>query len=291
MSAIPDHKSDSIQVKIQAVSENKGTNEEESPYANYNPNTDTNDEPSEWKFFLMICIISIIFFSTTCYYWSIMPKFEIDRYGRVTEETLDRIRKWYLNHGAISLPELQKWHIWRGLTCTLLHADFRHLMNNLIALLVDGMYFNALAGNVWLFIIWILTAIYSGIIGCVFMDKDTVSIGASGAVCGVTGALTMLCILDWNSEEWKKEEINIKNLFGCCLLSIILEMFMAFSGVTLGINHWAHLGGFISGAIIIFGFYGHQWSKVSWKGWMRMIISSLCLIGIAVGSMWMIMNN
>jgi membrane associated rhomboid family serine protease len=74
-------------------------------------------------------------------------------------------------------------------------------------------------------------------------------IGASGAVYGVLAASALLF---GNTElrlMWPPITIKVKWLV---LLYIGLEFYNVFMGLQTGVGHWAHIGGAITGAIIVF---------------------------------------
>jgi len=89
-----------------------------------------------------------------------------------------------LNEKAIS-----EFQIWRFLTAIFLHGSITHLLFNLFALLFFGIILEKKIGSNRFLAIYLTSGIIANIISVNFY---TSSLGASGAIYGILGALTIL---------------------------------------------------------------------------------------------------
>jgi len=87
-----------------------------------------------------------------------------------------------LNHSAIEQP-------WRFVTSIFLHASIIHLIYNLFALLFFGMITEKLIGSRRFLLMFFVSGIIANIISFNFYPS---SLGASGAIYGVMGCLTVI---------------------------------------------------------------------------------------------------
>ena len=78
---------------------------------------------------------------------------------------------------------------WRLFTATLLHGGILHLLFNLYALYALGPMLEAYMGHTRFVAIYILGGLYGSLASYAFTDN--VSVGASGAIFGVVGGLTI----------------------------------------------------------------------------------------------------
>ena len=148
------------------------------------------------------------------------------------------------NEGAFSL-----WYIlqgrewWRLITSMFLHANMDHLVGNMLMLYMAGELVEKYIGK-WKFTILyffsgisgsVLYAVYEFVTGS-FAD----SIGASGAVFGVIGALLVIVI------RHKGRYADITT--GRMVFMIVYMMYMGFRASN--VNNAAHIGGLLSGMIL-----------------------------------------
>ncbi len=79
--------------------------------------------------------------------------------------------------------------IWRFVTAIFLHADMLHILYNMFALALFGSILEALIGSRKFLIVFFATGIIANIIAVNFYDS---SLGASGAIYGILGALIII---------------------------------------------------------------------------------------------------
>ena len=137
---------------------------------------------------------------------------------------------------------------WMFVTSIFLHADFSHLFFNMVALFFFGMSLERMIGRQAFMIIFL----FSGVVGNLgYMITATnpfiPSIGASGSIYGVLGALATLA------------PFMLVYVYGMVpipmIVAAIIWGLLDFTGlfVPSGIAHGAHLGGMFIG--VLFGLY------------------------------------
>lgn len=151
-----------------------------------------------------------------------------------------------LNSGA-----LYEGQYWRYLTAIFLHGSVVHLFYNLFALFFFGLSLERLIGSKRFLIVFFLSGIIGNIIAVNFYPS---SLGASGAIYGILGCLTVISPFMF---VWA---------FG-----LILPMFLAVIFWVLGdimgvfgiggsdVGYMAHLSGVAVG--ILFGLFFRVWKK------------------------------
>ena len=148
------------------------------------------------------------------------------------------------NEGAFSLRYLlqgQEW--WRFVTSLFLHANMDHLVGNMMMLYLAGGLVEKYVGKRKYAILYFV----SGISGSLFYalyefstGKYVDSIGASGAVFGVIGALFVIVV------HHKGKYAGITT--GRMIFMIAYMIYMGFR--TSNVNNAAHIGGLLGGVIL-----------------------------------------
>ncbi len=90
--------------------------------------------------------------------------------------------RFLLTPAAFSQP-------WRLVTAIFLHGSAGHLLYNLFALLLFGFILERLAGNRNFLLIFFMSGIFANVFSVFFYSR---ALGASGAIFGVIGALTII---------------------------------------------------------------------------------------------------
>lgn len=145
------------------------------------------------------------------------------------------------NKGAFSVMNLLEDREWyRIITSMFLHADIGHLMSNMLILYYVGNVIEKQVGHFPYMVIYFL----SGIIGNVFSAGYEMitgvyvsSVGASGAIFGVEGALLLLALL----HKGKLADVTT----GRIVFSIAFSLYCGFTSSY--VNNAAHVGGVIMG--------------------------------------------
>lgn len=152
------------------------------------------------------------------------------------------------NGGAQFGPAIAAGQYWRLLTSAFLHHSFSHLFGNLLLLWMAGRPLEFFCGRMNTLSIYLLSAAGGSLLSLTAHPQVT-AIGASSAVFGMLGALTVLCFSrNLSAPRWK-----IAGLLIWTLLLTILEMPVAFLLSPLHVDRHrivddsGHLGGLLTG--------------------------------------------
>lgn len=145
-----------------------------------------------------------------------------------------------LEWGANRRAETTSGDWWRLLTSMFLHGGIMHLILNIYGLVLASLFIEPLLGSVRYAIIYFTSGI-AGSIASIWWYENTASVGASGAIFGLCGAILAVTLTGIFAKEGKK---LILILFGPYVL---INLLMGLAG---GIDNAAHLGGLITGAIV-----------------------------------------
>ncbi len=146
---------------------------------------------------------------------------------------------------------------YRILSCTFLHIDIEHIVGNMIFLVALGQMLETSIGHIRFIIVYLLSGIGGSILSLIYIvltAQHYTSIGASGAVFGLIGALLFLVVIN-------------NGRFGDISLPRILFaiFYMIYSGYnSLQTDNSAHIGGLICGLLsmmVLYAFYHkHQYT-------------------------------
>lgn len=152
------------------------------------------------------------------------------------------------NEGAFSL-----WHVWQGgewwrlITSMFLHADIEHLLSNMLMLYLAGELVERCIGKFRFAVLYFFSGICGSFLyaGYEFLtNRYAESIGASGAVFGVIGALLVIVI----HHRGRYADITIGRMG-------FMIVYMLYMGLrTSNVNNAAHIGG-LAGGILLMAFY------------------------------------
>ena len=149
------------------------------------------------------------------------------------------------NKGAFGVMEIMAdGSYYRMLTSMFLHADTQHLFNNMIILYFVGEIVEKKVGHIPYVFIYFLSGFAGNIfsMGYEFISGEYYSsVGASGAVFGVEGALFLLVILN----HGKLESITMGRL----AFAIVFSLYCGFTGTNT--NNAAHVGGVLTGFAVM----------------------------------------
>lgn len=134
---------------------------------------------------------------------------------------------------------------WRLITSMFLHAGIAHLAFNMYALFYFGPQVERVFGKVKFLIIYFSSGLGAAICSYTFSSLFSLSVGASGAIFGLFGALLIFTFL-------RRDRHNNKDILGYLIFIIIVNLILGFS--MANIDNYAHIGGLIIGAIIAFVF-------------------------------------
>lgn len=126
---------------------------------------------------------------------------------------------------------------YRLLTCIFLHAGIIHIACNMYSLYVIGSQLESFFGKIRYLIIFLLSGICGSILSIAFNNNDAISIGASGAIFGLLGAIVYFGY---------HYRIYLGNALKNQIIPIII-LNLSIGFLTPGIDNFAHIGGLIGG--------------------------------------------
>ena len=136
-------------------------------------------------------------------------------------------------------PSIRYGQYYRFLTGTFLHTGIMHLAFNCYALYVLGSQLESYLGKAKYIVIYLVSAIFGSLFSMTF-NGDTASIGASGAVFGLMGALLYFGY---------HYRVYLGNVIKSQILPlVIVNLLIGF--LTTGVDNAAHIGGLVGGAMI-----------------------------------------
>lgn len=155
---------------------------------------------------------------------------------------------------------------YRFLTSIFLHADIEHLVSNIIFLFGLGQMVEQVVGHVSFGIVYLLSG-FGGSISSVFYavwtGKVYHSVGASGAIFGVVGALFVLVIVrELKNRSHRQDAVEILDQDGVEVpityesisvqRLIFAVVYMIYPGSwEVGVDNAAHVGGFLCGIVVM----------------------------------------
>ena len=146
-----------------------------------------------------------------------------------------------LETGALYWPAVvNSGEYYRLITYMFLHSGFEHLANNMLVLLFIGDNLERATGRLKYLMIYFGAGVIAGIASLSYnMLKDTnaVSVGASGAIFGVVGAMAYIVVVN----KGRLENISTRQM-------VMFVIFSLYGGLTSqGVDNAAHIGGIIAG--------------------------------------------
>ena len=148
-------------------------------------------------------------------------------------------------NGALFGPAVADGDWWRLITAAFLHYGPIHLAMNMIALWLFGPALEAALGSARFLLLYVAAGL-AGSAGALLATPDAVTVGASGAIYGVFGAILVL-------------ERQGTYVFGGSVIPLLVINF-AFTLFIPGISKGGHIGGFLGGAlaILVLSRFGRQ---------------------------------
>lgn len=141
--------------------------------------------------------------------------------------------------GALSSMLVQNGQFWRLITTGFVHSGFLHLLFNMYSLYLIGTQLENFVGKGKFLAIYFFSMISASLMSCV-MHPYAISVGASGALFGLLGALVYF---GWHYRLYLGSILRNQ-----IIPIIVLNLFLGF--VVSGIDNAAHIGGLIGGFLI-----------------------------------------
>ena len=162
-------------------------------------------------------------------------------------------------------PFVKMGDYYRLLTAAFMHANIAHLIFNMYALWIIGMQLESFIGK-WRYLVVYLFSAISGSLLSVIVTPDAVSVGASGAIFGLLGALLYF-------------GYHYRVYLGTVIKSqiiplIVINLLLGF--MVPGIDNAAHIGGLIGGTLIMIG-VGVKYKSSNFERINGLIVSAIYL--------------
>ena len=166
--------------------------------------------------------------------------------------------------GANNILLVKNGEIWRLITCSFLHVGFIHFLLNMYSLRVIGPSVEGLIGKGKFVFIYLLSALSASLMSLIFMDSNIVSVGASGAIFGLMGALLYF---GYHYRLYLNDAIKTQ-----IIPVIVFNLLIGF--MISGIDNGAHIGGLIGGylATMAIGIKNKSEKKDMINGWIVLIL-------------------
>lgn len=179
----------------------------------------------------------------------------------------------FTNKFAVYSPFIQMGQYYRLLTGAFIHADLFHLLFNCYALYIIGSQVENYLGKTKYIIIYLLSALSSSLLSMLFAGSNYYSVGASGAIFGLMGALLYFGYY---------YRVYLGNVLKSQILPlIVLNLIIGF--VSPGIDNFGHIGGLIGGVLTTYA-VGVKYKTGAFEkinGWILLLIYLAFLIYMA----------
>lgn len=143
---------------------------------------------------------------------------------------------------------------YRLITSAFLHGSILHILFNMYILIVLGPTLERVLGHARFLALYLLSALGGSVASYWFSPFNTVSVGASGAIFGLMGALVV---------AGRKLSYDISQVLALIAINVVIGF------VVSGVDWRAHLGGLITGAgVAALMVYAprHQRALLQWAG-------------------------
>jgi membrane associated rhomboid family serine protease len=124
---------------------------------------------------------------------------------------------------------------WRLVTAAFLHGSILHIAFNMYVLYALGPSLERILGHSRYVILYVLAALGGGVASYAFSDVRTVSVGASGAIFGLMGALVVA---------------GRRLRYDMTQVLVLLGINFVIGFISPGVDWRAHLGGLVTGAVV-----------------------------------------
>ncbi len=142
--------------------------------------------------------------------------------------------------GANNIQFLRHYEVWRLVSYMFLHGSLLHLLINMYSLYIIGTQIENYYGKVKYLIIYLVSGICGGLLSAIGIGENVVSVGASGAIFGLLGALAYF-------------GYHYRLYLGDVLKNQIIPVIainLLIGVLVQGVDNFCHVGGLISGIFL-----------------------------------------
>ena len=148
------------------------------------------------------------------------------------------VYQYVINSFCIHGPSIRAGQYYRLITGMFLHGSIIHLFLNCYSLYIVGSQIESFFGKIKYLIIYLFSGLTGSLLS-ITLSGSTASIGASGAIFGLMGALLYFGFY---------YRVYLGNAVKTQIIPIIiLNLFIGFT--IPGIDNWGHIGGLIGGVL------------------------------------------
>lgn len=138
--------------------------------------------------------------------------------------------------------------VWRFITYGLLHANWNHLLSNIVIQLIFGIFLEIVNGPLRVGLLYIAGMLAGGLASSVIEPQANV-VGASGAVYALVGAWVGYIMINWDTLEAVRKWIGAIFLVILVGLDFGQAIYLKYiEGEKTGVSVAGHVGGFLLGA-------------------------------------------
>ncbi|KAL9246752.1 hypothetical protein vseg_020248 [Gypsophila vaccaria] len=131
---------------------------------------------------------------------------------------------------------------WRLITCIWLHAGVIHLFANMLSLVLIGIRLEQQFGFLRIGLLYLVSGVGGSVLSSLFLQKS-ISVGASGALFGLLGAMLSELLTNWTIYSNK----------AAALVTLIVMIVINLAvGILPHVDNYAHIGGFLTGFLLGF---------------------------------------
>jgi rhomboid protease GluP len=186
--------------------------------------------PTPWVTYLLIVVNSLIWVAS------------LTKGGTVAGTPADLLLQW----GGNSASEVQRGEWWRLASSMFLHNGMMHVGLNMLGLYSVGITVERIYGPRLFALIYLASGLLGGALSLHFAAQVAVSVGASGAVFGVAGALVVGI---WEHRRQLPKSIS-KQTMSSAGIFILYSLVQGFANK--GIDNAAHIGGLLAGCTLAY---------------------------------------
>ncbi|CAL0304148.1 unnamed protein product [Lupinus luteus] len=147
--------------------------------------------------------------------------------------------------GALQMHKVvHKHQVWRLFSCIWLHGGVIHVLANMFSLVLIGIPFEQEFGFVRIGLLYVISGFGGSLLSSLFIHSG-ISVGASGAIFGLLGAMLSELLTNWTIYA---------NKFAALSTLIVIIIINLAAGILPHMDNFAHIGGFISGFFLGFVF-------------------------------------
>ncbi|QLQ16935.1 MAG: rhomboid family intramembrane serine protease [Micropruina sp.] len=156
---------------------------------------------------------------------------------------------------------------WQALTAAFTHVEPYHLATNMLSLFFIGPILEQGFGRVRFLVVYLLSALSSAVAVAWFSDPMSSTVGASGAIFGLLGALVVLA---------RRVRGNLQLIGTVLLLNLAIPFFIP------GVSMEGHLGGLVGGfALAALIVYAPRAGRTRWQ-WLGFAAFTVVCVGTIV---------